>query len=90
MRVNPLPSLLRSCSSRAQVRGCLYNYTFHVIVTADEGGAVCVWNINNGQREGRFLKAHGDAKVRFRPSSPDEAVSSRIQHIMPSNAPALV
>jgi len=49
------------------VRGCLYNYTFHVIVTADEGGAVCVWNIKNGQREGRFLKAHGDAKVGHRP-----------------------
>ncbi|KAF5835754.1 WD40-repeat-containing domain protein [Dunaliella salina] len=45
------------------VRGCLYNSTFHVIVTADEGGAVCVWNINNGQREGRFLRAHGDAKL---------------------------
>lgn len=46
-----------------QVRGCLYNNTFHVVVTADEGGAVCVWNIANGQREGRFLKAHGEAKV---------------------------
>lgn len=47
-----------------QVRGCLYNQVFRVVVTADEGGAVCVWNVNNGQREGRFLKAHGDARVR--------------------------
>ena len=52
-----------------QVRGCLYNHTFHVVVSADESGAVCVWNVKNGQREGRFLKAHGDAKVCARASS---------------------
>eukprot|EP00983_Pelagomonas_calceolata_P110278 1159652-Pelagomonas_calceolata.AAC.10 len=58
--------------AHAQVRGCLYNSTFHVIVTADEGGAVCVWNINNGQREGRFLRAHGDAKVSTTAAMPVE------------------
>lgn len=47
----------------AQVRGCLYNSTFHVVVSADEGGTVCVWDISSGQREGRFKKAHGDVRV---------------------------
>jgi hypothetical protein len=46
-----------------QVRGVLYNAIFSVVVSADENGTVCVWNITNGQREGRFMKAHGDAKV---------------------------
>uniref|UniRef100_A0A7S0WPJ8 EF-hand domain-containing protein n=1 Tax=Chlamydomonas leiostraca TaxID=1034604 RepID=A0A7S0WPJ8_9CHLO len=45
------------------VRGVLYNHTFGVVVTADESGTVCVWNITNGQREGRFMKAHGEAKL---------------------------
>eukprot|EP00798_Chlamydomonas_sp_ICE-L_P024012 gene24012-9585_t len=44
------------------VRGALYNAVFDVIVSADESGTVCVWNIANGTREGRFQKAHGDAK----------------------------
>lgn len=43
----------------------LYNSTFSVVVSADENGTVCVWNVTNGQREGRFMKAHGDAKVRL-------------------------
>ncbi len=46
-----------------QVRGTLFNETFSVIVTADESGTVCVWNVLNGHREGRFQKAHGTAKV---------------------------
>lgn len=41
----------------------MYNKTFDVIVSADESGTVCVWNIATGAREGRFNKAHGDAKV---------------------------
>jgi WD40 repeat protein len=45
------------------VRSVLYNLTFDVIVSADEGGTVCVWNIATGAREGRFMKAHGDAKL---------------------------
>ncbi|KAJ9529394.1 hypothetical protein QJQ45_013762 [Haematococcus lacustris] len=45
------------------VRGVLYNMVFSVIVSADENGTVCVWNVTNGQREGRFQKAHGDAKL---------------------------
>ena len=45
------------------VRGALYNATFDVIVSADEGGTVCVWSLATGAREGRFNKAHGDAKV---------------------------
>lgn len=46
-----------------QVRGALFNDVFSVVVTADESGTVCVWNILNGHREGRFQKAHGDAKL---------------------------
>ncbi len=45
------------------VKSALYNATFDVVVSADEAGTVCVWNIAKGTREGRFTKAHGDAKV---------------------------
>ncbi|KAG2439805.1 hypothetical protein HYH02_010440 [Chlamydomonas schloesseri] len=45
------------------VKAALYNSVFGVVVTADEGGTVCVWNTANGQREGRFTRAHGDARL---------------------------
>ena len=45
------------------LQGAIYNKTFDVIVSADESGTVCVWSIATGAREGRFNKAHGDAKV---------------------------
>jgi hypothetical protein len=45
------------------VKGAIYNATFDVIVSADEAGTVCVWKVGTGAREGRFNKAHGDAKV---------------------------
>lgn len=45
------------------VRSVLYNLTFDVIVSADVAGTVCVWNIATGAREGRFMKAHGEAKL---------------------------
>ena len=32
------------------VKAALYNSVFGVVVTADEGGTVCVWNTANGQR----------------------------------------
>ncbi|KAG2424023.1 hypothetical protein HXX76_014847 [Chlamydomonas incerta] len=45
------------------VKAALFNSVFGVVVTADEGGTVCVWNVANGQREGRFTRAHGDARL---------------------------
>jgi hypothetical protein len=30
---------------REPVRGALYNATFGVVVSVDEGGTVCVWNL---------------------------------------------
>ncbi|GAX72651.1 hypothetical protein CEUSTIGMA_g107.t1 [Chlamydomonas eustigma] len=45
------------------VKGAIYNATFDVIVSADESGTVCVWKVGTGAREGRFNKAHGDAKL---------------------------
>lgn len=45
------------------VRGALYNKTFCVLVTADEGGTVCVWNVINGAREGRFSNAHENSRL---------------------------
>lgn len=39
---------------REAVKGGIYNRTFQVVVSADEGGTVCVWNIQNGSRESRF------------------------------------
>lgn len=48
---------------REPLRGVLYNSTFHVIVSVDEGGTVCVWRMQDGSREGRFSNAHGGSKV---------------------------
>lgn len=45
------------------IRGALYNPTFHVVVSADEGGTVCVWNMSDGSREGRFSNAHGTSRL---------------------------
>lgn len=41
-------------NSREPVKGAIYNSTFQVTVSADEGGTVCVWNMQNGSREARF------------------------------------
>ncbi|KAL4852837.1 WD repeat-containing protein 64 [Chlorella vulgaris] len=32
----------------------LYNATFSVVVSGDEGGTICLWNLQNGRREGGF------------------------------------
>ena len=43
---------------RDPLRGALYNSTFSVVVSVDEGGNVCVWNIQVGgmcSRLGHFL-----------------------------------
>ena len=45
------------------VRGAFSALTFDVIVSADESGTVCVWSLATGAREGRFNKAHDDAKL---------------------------
>lgn len=39
---------------RDAVKGAIYNSTFQVTVSVDEGGTVCVWNMQNGSRESRF------------------------------------
>lgn len=42
----------------------IYNKTFHVVVSADEEGTVCVWNMDGGSRESKFIAFHGpDAKL---------------------------
>ncbi len=40
-----LPALQDKTGHREPLRGALYNATFHVAVSADEGGTVCVWNM---------------------------------------------
>lgn len=45
------------------VRHAMYNSVFGVVVSVDEGGTVCVWNLSSGNREGRFTRAHGDSRV---------------------------
>ena len=45
------------------VVGCLYNYEFDVAVSADENCEVCVWNVNTGQRDGRFTDAHPKSRI---------------------------
>ncbi|GFR43071.1 hypothetical protein Agub_g4078 [Astrephomene gubernaculifera] len=45
------------------IRAALYNRLFGVVVSVDEGGTVCVWNLANGAREGRFTRAHGDSRI---------------------------
>lgn len=37
---------------REPLRGVLYNGTFHVAVTVDEGGTVCVWRMQVGRLAG--------------------------------------
>ena len=32
------------------VRAAMYNSVFGIIVSVDEGGTVCVWNLSNGSR----------------------------------------
>ncbi len=32
------------------IKAALYNSVFNVVVTADEGGTVCVWNALTGSR----------------------------------------
>lgn len=45
------------------VVGCLYNHEFDIAVSADEGNEVFVWNVNTGQRDGRFTDAHPDSHI---------------------------
>jgi WD repeat-containing protein 49 len=44
---------------RAQLVAVLFNPLFDVIVSVDESGAVCVWNLQDGARSGRFTASHG-------------------------------
>ncbi|WIA12480.1 hypothetical protein OEZ85_012515 [Tetradesmus obliquus] len=48
---------------REPVRGALYNAVFGVVVSVDEGGTVCVWNLQDGCRSGRFTGGHGASRV---------------------------
>jgi len=41
--------------------GALYNAHFHLVVSADSGGAVCVWDVRSGARRFRF--EHGGARI---------------------------
>ncbi|KAG2498385.1 hypothetical protein HYH03_003644 [Edaphochlamys debaryana] len=45
------------------VRAGLYNSVFGVVVSVDEGGTVCVWNILTGSREGRFTRATEESRI---------------------------
>ncbi|KAL4420053.1 hypothetical protein ABPG77_007492 [Micractinium sp. CCAP 211/92] len=38
----------------ARLVAALYNQTFSVVVSGDEGGTICMWNVQTGQREGGF------------------------------------
>ncbi|KAL4440619.1 hypothetical protein ABPG75_003620 [Micractinium tetrahymenae] len=38
----------------ARLVSALYNQTFSVVVSGDEGGTICMWNVQSGQREGGF------------------------------------
>lgn len=33
------------------------------MVSGDEAGSICMWNMQNGNREGYFKNAHGSAKI---------------------------
>ncbi|GIL56855.1 hypothetical protein Vafri_12156, partial [Volvox africanus] len=45
------------------IRAGLFNSIFGVIVTVDEGGTVCVWDLMTGTREGRFTRSQGDSRI---------------------------
>lgn len=45
------------------VRSALFNSVFGVVVSVDEAGTVCTWDMATGAREGRFTKAHRESRV---------------------------
>lgn len=45
------------------VRSALFNSVFGVVVSVDEAGTVCTWDMATGAREGRFTKAHMESRV---------------------------
>ncbi|GIL84419.1 hypothetical protein Vretimale_15893 [Volvox reticuliferus] len=45
------------------IRASLFNSIFGVVVTVDEGGTVCVWDLMTGTREGRFTRSQGDSRI---------------------------
>ena len=44
---------------RHPVKSAIYNSLFRVVVSADEEGTVCVWNMDDGSRESKFCASHG-------------------------------
>mmetsp|Transcript_37768 Transcript_37768/g.61203 ORF Transcript_37768/g.61203 Transcript_37768/m.61203 type:complete len:933 (-) Transcript_37768:1406-4204(-) len=42
------------------VGGALYNHTFHQVVSGDDGGVVCVWDVDTGDIVFRFTTGAGE------------------------------
>ncbi|KAK9843929.1 hypothetical protein WJX84_008712 [Apatococcus fuscideae] len=41
----------------------LYSPEFHLAVSGDDSGTICVWDTNTGLRDGHFTNLHGGAKL---------------------------
>lgn len=65
-KLRPWKQVMRTRESEGHnsaVVACLYNYEFDVAVSADEDCEVYVWNVNTGQRDGRFSDAHPNSRI---------------------------
>jgi len=64
--LNVLPVNVKVDTSRthlAPIMGALYNEDYHQIVSGDNQGTVCVWDVRSGKLEFEFRRTHGDAKL---------------------------
>ncbi|KAL0018315.1 hypothetical protein WJX77_008577 [Trebouxia sp. C0004] len=41
----------------------LYNNLFQVVISGDESGTICMWNIHTGERQGHFKHCHGHGRL---------------------------
>ncbi|KAK9863898.1 hypothetical protein WJX84_009415 [Apatococcus fuscideae] len=41
----------------------LYSPEFHLAVSGDDSGTICVWDTKTGTRDGHFMNLHGNAKL---------------------------
>eukprot|EP00931_Biecheleriopsis_adriatica_P049577 TRINITY_DN28689_c0_g2_i1.p1 TRINITY_DN28689_c0_g2~~TRINITY_DN28689_c0_g2_i1.p1 ORF type:complete len:1101 (-),score=248.22 TRINITY_DN28689_c0_g2_i1:96-3398(-) len=64
--VNVLPVSVKVETSRthlAPIIGALYNDVFNQVISGDNTGTVCVWDIQTGKLEFEFRRAHQDHKM---------------------------
>eukprot|EP00929_Paragymnodinium_shiwhaense_P117445 TRINITY_DN8801_c0_g1_i2.p1 TRINITY_DN8801_c0_g1~~TRINITY_DN8801_c0_g1_i2.p1 ORF type:complete len:1148 (-),score=306.96 TRINITY_DN8801_c0_g1_i2:362-3805(-) len=64
--LNVLPVSVKVETSRthmATIIGALYNDDFHQVVSGDNTGTICVWDVRSGKLEFEFWRTHGDHRL---------------------------